>query len=167
MIVPFSEESDRPQPVGPKPTNTNMLMAAAQMQAEGKDESRVGGQKPGPKPITEMEALTVTAEELGDLAPKGVKSETMRKSANVEDVRQPPEGGLGGTGIDPERVAKAYFHGQISEKDFEEIWMRQSTDKDPRLPKEAGMEDMQHLAGTMMLKQAFKAMKAMKAEGRK
>jgi hypothetical protein len=82
------------------------------------------------------------------MAPRGIHAERMRRSENIEDVRQPAE--TGGVGDDPSgagglNLAIQYLRGNISERDFKEAYPKAGELSKTQLAKELGIEDIEKI----------------------
>jgi hypothetical protein len=134
IVVPTNDN----RPLEGDPGESNLLMAAANMHERGllvQPDDPIGraiwesGQRtvlpsvPGGRAYREAEERPASADEpfketvkaISKMAPGGIKAETMRKSEEIEDVRQPAEPLLGSP---QDAAAHAFLRGEISEKDF-------------------------------------------------
>jgi hypothetical protein len=139
-------------------------MAAAQMHAEGRLVRDPIAQKAWESSLTEVQPSTpegrmyrqAPIEEhdvdkafkdltkmVSGMAPKGIKPETMRKSENVIDVRQPAEDPFGTDSGN--RAMVAYLRGNISKRDFDELYPEAGPPRRGDLARLAGIEDVDKL----------------------
>jgi hypothetical protein len=114
-------------------------------------------------------------EMLSDLAENGIKPETMRKSKNIEDIREPAEGQMPLPGNmfpagvkEPKETMNltddqltdmlhGYLKGKIKDEDIEKLFP--GPDKELReslLSKQAGRDDIEEFMGRAKLKNAIR-----------
>jgi hypothetical protein len=127
-------------------------------------------------PSGDINAPGGVVEMLSDMAPKGVKPETMRKSGDVLDVRQPAEGEMGTlqpdyseprtasgepkTSDDYGEALRGYLKGKVSNRDIDEMFPAPSEKlRGSKMAADLGVNDVEHAYGLSKLKQAFQTIK--------